>query len=299
MTAALRQPHLRVAVPASRHLLSHHLSGLPAWPQAVASNTLVDSTTGNTFTLSGQPSGHTASVMLPEPGGVQPAPTGAGQVQTYTDAAAAARWSNPPAAATADMGNQVDPPMPMTILAILDLFQDVLNPGTELLPQVSCNMAHFLSTKGPPVTSKLRRLDPEKLVAAQKEFAAMEAAGIARHSMSPWASLVHLVCKADGSWWPCGDYRRLNTVRNQTPTCCPMDFIAKAEGWVIFSKIDLKKGYNQVPMNPEDIPKTAIITPFGLFEFTCMTFGMRNASNTFQQLMDHVLAGLAFAFPYL
>jgi hypothetical protein len=50
-----------------------------------------------------------------------------------------------------------------------------------------------------------------------------------------------------------------------------MDFIAKAEGCVIFSKIDL---------NPEDIPKTAIITPFSLFEVTRMTFGMRNAGNT-------------------
>jgi hypothetical protein len=52
-------------------------------------------------------------------------------------------------------------------------------------------------------------------------------------------------------------------------------------------------------MNPEDIPKTTITTPFGLFEFTCMTFGMRNAGNTFQRLIDHVLLGLPFTFPYL
>jgi hypothetical protein len=52
-------------------------------------------------------------------------------------------------------------------------------------------------------------------------------------------------------------------------------------------------------MHPADILKTAIITPFGLFEFLCLTLGLWNAGSTFQQLMDQVLAGLAFAFVYL
>jgi len=55
-----------------------------------------------------------------------------------------------------------------------------------------------------------------------------------------------------------------------------LDFAARAAGCTYFSKIDLKKGYHQVLMNAADIPKTAITTPFGLFEFTRMTFGMRN-----------------------
>jgi Reverse transcriptase (RNA-dependent DNA polymerase) len=106
-----------------------------------------------------------------------------------------------------------------------------------------------------------------------------------------------MVGKADGSWRPCGDYRRLNAVTEPDTYPIPnmMDFVAKAEGCVIFSKNDLKKGYHLIPMNPADIPKTAITTPFGLLEYTRMTFGMRNAGNAFQRLMDRVLAGLAFA----
>ncbi len=176
----------------------------------------------------------------------------------------------------------------------------MLNPGKEL-PHTSCDVAHFLSTKGPPIASAFRRLDPEKSETARKEFEDMEAAGVVRRSTSPWASPLHMVRKADGTWRLCGDYRRLNavTVPDTYPIPNMMDFTARATGCTVFSKIDLKKGYQQIPMNPADIPKTAITTPFGLFEYTRMTFGMRNAGNTFQRLMDRVLTGVECAFPYL
>jgi hypothetical protein len=77
-----------------------------------------------------------------------------------------------------------------------------------------------------------------------------------------------MVPKPDGSFRPCGDYRRLNTVTEDDwyPLPSVQDFTANLAGCTIFSKIDLVKGYHQVPMAEADIAKTAICTPFGLFE---------------------------------
>jgi hypothetical protein len=77
------------------------------------------------------------------------------------------------------------------------------------------------------------------------------------------------------------------------------DLASRLHGCKVFTKLDLSKGYYQILVRVEDIPKTAVITPFGLWEFLRMPFGLRNAGQTFQRLMDMVGAGLTFIFMYL
>ena len=115
----------------------------------------------------------------------------------------------------------------------------------------------------------------------------MEAAGIIPHSDSPWASPLHMVPKKDGSWRPFGDYRR--TIPDRYPLPNIADFDSQLHGSTVFSKLDLQKGYYQVPMSPEDAKKPTIITPFGLWEFIKMPFGLQNAGQTFQRMMDIIL----------
>ena len=109
-----------------------------------------------------------------------------------------------------------------------------------------------------------------------------------------------MVKKKDRGWRACGDYRRLNTatVPDHYPLPNIADFSSRVSDSTVFSKLDLQKGYYQVPVEQKDIQKTAIISPFGMLEFLRMPFALRNARNTFQRLMDQILGDLPFCFVY-
>eukprot|EP00731_Ephydatia_muelleri_P016142 Em0009g566a len=130
------------------------------------------------------------------------------------------------------------------------------------------DVTHHIETTGPPVFARPRRLAPNRLCAAKQEFEHMLQLGIIRPSSSSWSSPLHMVPK-------------------------------KSSGATIFSKLDLVRAYNQIPVDPADVPKTAVTIPFGLFEFIRMPFGLKNAAQTFQRFMDQVLRGIPSAYAYI
>ena len=183
---------------------------------------------------------------------------------------------------------------------LLDSYPEILKPSF-IKPNPAHGVKHHIPTHGPPVQSRSRRLDQEKLRVAKAELNKLVELGICHKGRSAWSSPLLVTTKPCGGWRVCGDYRRLNamTEDDQYPVRQLTDFTSELHGKSIFSKIDLLKGYHQIPVAEEDVGKTAVITPFGLFVFPCTPFGLKNAGQDFQRLMDEILGDIPRVFVYI
>ncbi|GIL61071.1 hypothetical protein Vafri_15470 [Volvox africanus] len=139
-----------------------------------------------------------------------------------------------------------------------------------------------------PVSRPMYRLSLLELDEVKRQVTDLLAKGMIRPSTSPYSASILFVGKKDGTLRMCIDYRGLNVtmIKNRYPLLRVDDLLDKLKGSAYFSSIDLQQGYNQIRIDASDIPKTAFRTPFGHFEYTVLSFGLTNATATFQAVMD-------------
>ncbi|CAF4208079.1 unnamed protein product, partial [Adineta steineri] len=171
------------------------------------------------------------------------------------------------------------------------LFDDSCLQGITCKPQSAINTGSHS-----PVAEHPRRVSHLNRQVINKEVQKMLHNRIIEPSNSPWAAPVVIVKKSDGSPRFCIDYRRLNTITQKDVYPLPRidDVIERLNGSKIFSKLDLRSGYFQVPLAPDERPKTAFTTPDGLWEFTRLPQGLKNSPSVFQRLMHQTLGSLRF-----
>src|SRR5277367_314991 len=143
-----------------------------------------------------------------------------------------------------------------------------------------------------PVNKNAYPLSVQQLQEQTRQIEELLKKGLIRESVSPWGAPVLFVPKkTPGEWRMCIDYRMLNskTVKNAYPLPRIQDCIDKLGRACHLSSIDLTSGYWQIRNAEQDIPKTAVNTRYGKYEFLVMPFGLTNAPATFQTLMNTVL----------
>ncbi|KAL5486579.1 hypothetical protein EMCRGX_G019081, partial [Ephydatia muelleri] len=197
------------------------------------------------------------------------------------------------------MGEQLTTEQKEELAGVLKEFAGVFSdlPGRTSLAEhpIECGSAR-------PIRLAPYRIPHAYRKAVQQEISEMLEGGVIELSASEWCSPMVIVQKKDGALRICVDYRKLNSVSQVDAYPMPRidDILGHLGKSQYISTMDLTRGYWQVPVEQQARPKTAFATPFGLFQFKMMPFGLQGAPATFQRLMDQVIQGMdSFASAYL
>ncbi|KAL8091683.1 hypothetical protein AgCh_034082 [Apium graveolens] len=181
-------------------------------------------------------------------------------------------------------------PVTHAVQALLREFEDVFREPKGLPPSREQDHKIPLLTDSQLINQRGYKFPYVPKAEIEKQIQEMLQSGVIQKSTSPFASLIILVKKKDGSWRMCVDYRRLNeiTIKNKYPIPLIDELLDELQGASWFTKLDLRAGYHQIRVASQDIFKTAFRTHQGLYEFKVMPFGLTNAPATFQSLMNEI-----------
>jgi hypothetical protein len=138
---------------------------------------------------------------------------------------------------------------------------------------------------------RLRHFDEERRQAIRVELRKLLEAGFIKEVLHPtWLANPVLVKKKNGKWRMCVDYTNLNKACPKVPFPLPRidQVVDSTAGCELLCFLDAYYGYHQIKMKESDQLETSFVTPFGMFCYITMSFGLRNAGATYQRCMQHV-----------
>jgi hypothetical protein len=185
--------------------------------------------------------------------------------------------------------------------SLLREYQDVFSHGANDLGCAPDTGFAIRTTSEEPVWDRPRKRGPHDRAIIAQEIVKLLEAGVIRESSSNYSAEVVLVKKKNGEYRLCIDYRPLNavTIADKTPLPRIDDILEMLAPCHVFSTLDLRAGYWQMPMHPDSIEKTAFSVPGGHYEFLRMPFGLRNAPATFSKFMINAFRDMDFVQVYI
>ena len=178
------------------------------------------------------------------------------------------------------------------LLKILLQHWDVFDYYNERIPSARTDVKHHIETGNtPPIKSKCRPLNPIIGEKVKERLDNLEHRGIIRKSSSPWASPILVVAKGDNDFRLVADYRRINeSIMGNAWTIPNIETsMANLANQKFYSSLDLKEAFYGVELTKDSIPKSAIITPWGLYEYLRSNFGLKDAMNVYCRMISSVL----------
>lgn len=192
--------------------------------------------------------------------------------------------------------------VPASVAGILEDFKDVFPSDLPSgLPPHREGITHTIPLTDPQATAPSRplyRLSRLEYAEAQRQIELLLQKQYIEASTSPYGAPILFVRKKEGGLRMVVDYRELNrlTVKNKYPMPRIDDTLDQLSGATVFTSLDLTSGYHQIRISDADAPKTAFRTPFGLYQWKVLPFGLTNAPATFQAAMNHIFGPMLNKF---